>query len=203
MSQVKVTGNNGGILPQHRSHALVALGSNMSSDTGSPVQTLLSALDQIEKAGAVIRAKSRFYSTPAVPIGNGPDFVNAVIALDSPWAAGELIAHLHQIEARLGRRRAERWGARIVDLDLLAVDDLVMPDVPTLRLWMDLSPEQQQQTAPAQLILPHPRMHQRGFVLVPLADVAPDWVHPITRRTVRQMRDALPQTELETITPLE
>ena len=154
-------------------------------------------------AGAVIRAKSRFFRTPAMPIGNGPDFVNAVVSIETHWPARQLIANLHEIEARLGRRRKERWGSRIVDLDLLAMGNQIMPDVATVRLWMDLPSDQQQQKAPGQLILPHPRMHQRGFVLVPMAEVAPDWVHPITRRTVVQMRDALPADELGSITALE
>lgn len=185
------------------SHTFVALGSNMSSDARSPAQTLKLALTELEKAGAVIRAKSRFFSTPAVPAGNGPDFVNGVVLLQTNWAPGETIAHLHEIEARLGRRRDKRWGARNVDLDLLAIDNVILPDVPTLRSWMDLSPDQQQQKAPGQLILPHPRMHQRGFVLVPFADIAPDWKHPITRQTVAQMCAALPDADRASIKPLE
>ncbi|MEO0379282.1 MAG: 2-amino-4-hydroxy-6-hydroxymethyldihydropteridine diphosphokinase [Pseudomonadota bacterium] len=193
------TGEN---LPQNRSQSLVALGSNVPSDARSPAQTLKMAVSEIETMGGVIRAESRIFVTPAMPIGSGPDFVNAVILVESGWAAREMIANLHDIEARLGRRRAERWGARIIDLDLLAIDSVILPDVPTLRHWMDLPADQQQQKAPGQLILPHPRMHQRGFVLVPLVDVAPDWVHPITRRTALQMRDALPEAELASIKPL-
>lgn len=193
----------GGNSLQNHLHALVALGSNLPSDAGSPAEALNMALSELEKAGAVIRAKSRFHSTPAVPIGNGPDFVNAAVALDCPWSSQELMGQLHRIEALIGRRRAERWGARIIDLDLLAVDRLVMPDVATVRAWMDLAPEQQRQSAPGHLILPHPRMHQRGFVLVPLAEIAPDWVHPLTRQTVLQMRNALASQEVDAITPLE
>lgn len=202
MSQDTTESQTGEKLPQNRSQALVAVGSNIHSDVGSPAETLKKAVSEIETIGGVIRAESRIFVTPAVPIGNGPDFVNAVVCVESGWTAREMIANLHDIEARLGRRRAERWGARIIDLDLLAMDSLILPDVPTLHHWMDLPFDQQQQQAPGQLILPHPRMHQRGFVLVPLVDIAPDWVHPITRRTALQMRDALPEAERATIKPL-
>lgn len=153
--------------------------------------------------GAVIRGRSRLFATPAVPAGNGPDFVNAAVAIETGWSAHETIANLHDIEARLGRRRAERWGARIIDLDLLAMDDLILPDVPTLRRWMSLPLEKQQETAPGQLILPHPRMHQRAFVLVPLADIAPDWKHPVTRQSVAQMCAALPEADRAPVRALD
>ncbi|MFL4469921.1 2-amino-4-hydroxy-6-hydroxymethyldihydropteridine diphosphokinase [Tateyamaria armeniaca] len=203
MSQGTTQRKTGENLPQNRSLSLVALGSNVQSDVRSPAETLKLAVSEMETMGAVICAQSRLFATPAIPIGNGPDFVNGVVAIESGWSAREVIANLHDIEARLGRRRAERWGARIIDLDLLAMDDLILPDVATLRRWMDLPFDQQQQKAPGQLILPHPRMHQRGFVLIPLADVAPDWKHPIIRQTVIQMRDALPETERNSIKPLE
>nr|WP_299726035.1 2-amino-4-hydroxy-6-hydroxymethyldihydropteridine diphosphokinase [uncultured Tateyamaria sp.] len=190
-------------MPQNRSLSLVALGSNMQSDVGSPAETLDFAVSTLETMGAVIRAKSRFYATPAVPVGNGPDFVNAAVVIETGWSAREMIANLHDIEAQLGRRRAERWGARIIDLDLLAMDDMILPDVATLRSWMNLPFDQQQQKAPGQLILPHPRMHQRSFVLVPLAEIAPDWKHPITRQTVAQMCAALPEADRAPIRALE
>lgn len=203
MSQVTDMVRKGGKPPQNGVNALIALGSNMSSDVGSPSEVLESALAEIEKSGAVIRTKSQFYCTPAVPKGNGPDFLNAVIAVECRWAALETMALLHDIEARLGRRRAERWGARSVDLDLLSFNDIVMPNVATAKAWMDLHEDQQREKAPGQLILPHPRMHQRGFVLVPLAEIAPDWVHPITRLTAEQMRDALSPGELAAIRLLQ
>jgi len=203
MSQDAIQSQSGGNLPQNQSTLLIALGSNMSSDVGSPAEILHRAVTEIEDAGAVIRSKSPIYSTPAVPLGSGPDFVNAAISIAAPWAAPEAIAILHGIEARLGRRREVRWGQRVIDLDLLAVDGLVRPDVPTLRHWMNLPLEEQREKAPGHLILPHPRMHERAFVLVPLADVAPDWVHPALRRSVTQLRDALPADDLAAIAPLQ
>lgn len=175
----------------------------MQSSVGTPVETLQKALDSIEEMGAVIRGCSRFFRTPAVPAGSGPDFVNAALVVDAPWSSAEAIARLHEVEANLGRRRKERWEQRTVDLDLLAHDDRIRPSVPVLRQWMDLPLSKQKELAPGQLLLPHPRMHERAFVLVPLADVAPDWVHPITRKSVTEMRDALPREDLEAIVPIE
>ncbi|KIC52061.1 2-amino-4-hydroxy-6-hydroxymethyldihydropteridine pyrophosphokinase [Tateyamaria sp. ANG-S1] len=190
-------------MPQNPSNLVIALGSNKSSDVGSPAETLEKALVELEESGASIRGQSRFFRTPAVPAGSGPDFVNAVVLLSATWSAPEAITRLHEIEADLGRRRMVRWEQRVIDLDLLAFGHEVSPDVATLRQWMDLPLDQQQKAAPGQLLLPHPRLHERAFVLVPMAEVVPDWVHPITRRTVVEMRDALPADDLAAITPLE
>jgi len=79
----------------------------------------------------------------------------------------------------------------------------VLPDPAGFRHWLDLPPEAQSREAPDRLILPHPRMQDRAFVLVPLADVAPDWRHPVLGRTVTQMRDALPAGLLAEVVPLD
>ncbi len=203
MSQESDEVKSGGKVPQNRSLSLVALGSNMHSEIGDPASTLHEALIKLQNLGAVIRGKSRLFRTPAFPPGSGPDFVNAAVAVQCHWSARELMTHLHSVEAALGRRRVQRWEQRQIDLDLLAMGSDVRPDMATLRVWMDIPLEQQQDKAPGQLILPHPRMHQRAFVLVPLADVAPDWVHPGTRRSVAQMLEALPDTDKAEVVPLE
>ena len=202
MSQALDTGKNGGMLPQNRSELLIALGSNMHSTMGSPTETLGAAVRFLSDSGAVIRGRSRMFRTPAFPPASGPDFVNAAISVHAPWPARQAISTLHEIEAEIGRRRRARWEQRVIDLDLLAVGDTVRPDVATLRTWMDLPLEQQQEKAPGQLILPHPRLHERAFVLVPLADVAPDWVHPVLRRSVSAMLEALPAADRDAVVPL-
>ena len=110
-----------------------------------------------------------------------------------------MLAILHDIEADFGRARGERWAQRPLDMDLIAVDQFVLPDVTSFRAWRDLSLDLQKVRTPDRLILPHPRLQDRSFVLVPMADVAPDWVHPVTGLSILQMRDALDPADLATV----
>jgi 2-amino-4-hydroxy-6-hydroxymethyldihydropteridine diphosphokinase len=173
----------------------VAIGSNVTSTYGGPRQTVQAAVDELDRAPFKLLKVSRFYQTPCFPKGAGPDFVNAAATLAYQGEPDAVLRHLHEIEARFGRERVSRWGARTLDLDLLAVGSRVSPDEIVLKTWMELSPRRQLEEAPDQLILPHPRLHERGFVLVPMADVAPDWVHPILGRSVQQMLDGLPDAQ--------
>ncbi|MFK7836065.1 MAG: 2-amino-4-hydroxy-6-hydroxymethyldihydropteridine diphosphokinase [Sulfitobacter sp.] len=182
---------------------LLALGANLASNVGSPSETLKSALCALEKKGGAIRNISPFYSTPAYPAGNGPDYVNAAAEICAEWSARETLAIFHEIEAEMGRERVQRWGQRTLDLDLLAIGDVVLPDAQTHATWRNLAPEDQIRRTPDQLILPHPRLQDRAFVLVPLADVAPNWVHPVLNRTVVQMRDALPSGDVVAVKLLQ
>jgi 2-amino-4-hydroxy-6-hydroxymethyldihydropteridine diphosphokinase len=185
-------------------HALVAFGANLPFAGDRPSETLWKAVAALGEEDLELRALSRFYATPCFPAGAGPDYVNAAAVLN----VGEvrdltsILAALHRIEARYGRKRAQRWGMRTLDIDLLAVGDSVVPDAATQAAWRMLPPEAQIRTAPDRLILPHPRLQDRAFVLVPLADVAPGWVHPLTGQSVRQMLDALPPEDREAVKPL-
>lgn len=166
--------------------------------------TLKTAVKQVAEAGWEVVATSRFYRTPAFPPGAGEDYVNAVFSVRLPDDATPhaLLADLHRVEAELGRKRMTRWASRTLDLDLIAWDDVVAPDLDTLRHWMELPLEVQQTATPDRLILPHPRVQDRSFVLVPLADIAPDWTHPVLGRTVVEMLQARPQAEKDEIVPL-
>jgi 2-amino-4-hydroxy-6-hydroxymethyldihydropteridine diphosphokinase len=187
--------------------ALISLGANLASPGRSLVESLGLALESVAgREGITLRRRSRWFRTPAYPPGSGPDFVNAAARLDTSLDPERLLGVLHGAEVELGRVRAERllrWAPRVCDLDLIAMEDAVLPDRETQARWMALDLGQAQTVAPPRLILPHPRMHERGFVLAPLADIAADWRHPATGRTVAEMLAALPAEALAQIRPLD
>ena len=184
--------------------ALIGLGANIAAGDRGPAETLEEALAMLAaREGVALEARSRWWRTPAHPPGSGPDFVNGAARLDTRLAPEDLLAEMHGVEAALGRRRPARWAPRVCDLDLLALGDRVLPDRETLERWMALDLGEAQSVTPPRLILPHPRLHERAFVLVPLSEVAPDWRHPVTGRTVAEMREALEAEALAGIEPLE
>jgi len=183
-------------------NALVALGSNANSHHGPPRANVEGALDALHGGRIRVVRASGFYLTPFFPAGREPDVVNAVAIVETDLDPSALLAHLHDIESEFDRARGTRWGSRTLDLDLLAMGQRVLPDAATVERWMAMPLEDQKRLAPDGLILPHPRMHERAFVLVPAAEVAPDWRHPLTGRTIREMRDALPREDVSAVRPL-
>jgi 2-amino-4-hydroxy-6-hydroxymethyldihydropteridine diphosphokinase len=189
---------------RHFQTALIALGANLPFDGKTPDQTLHLAVKCFPKVNLSLPTVSRLFATPCFPAGAGPDYVNAaaLLQVEETMSAQDLLSRLHQVEAMFGRQRVQRWGMRTLDIDLVALGDVVLPDAATQSMWRDLNPALQSTQTPDGLILPHPRLQDRAFVLVPLADVAPDWCHPLLNLTVSQMLAALPATDLAQMRPL-
>lgn len=181
---------------------VVALGANLESRVGAPANTLSAALDALGDSHLTVHDVSRFYATPCFPAGAGPDYVNAAAVLSGSNDPADVLVVLHRIEADFGRARDRRWGGRTLDLDLIALGDSIRPNAATYHHWRNLTLSEQMTLIPNEIILPHPRLQDRAFVLIPLCDVAPDWRHPILGLTVRQMVDALPKADKSAVLPL-
>lgn len=177
------------------SSALICLGSNAFSNFGDVRDTVLKAMSLVAEIGVGPILKSALYQTPAFPAGSGPDFINAAVAIKTGKSPQDILDQLHQIETRAGRVRMQRWGPRALDLDLAAMNGQVRPDLKIYDYWRSLPLAEQKTQTPDQLILPHPRLQDRSFMLIPMRDVAPDWVHPVLQLTPQQMLALRPADE--------
>lgn len=182
---------------------LIAFGANAPSQAGAPLDAIAQALSHLESSGARIMRFSRLYQSPAWPAGSGPDYVNAAAMISTPLSSQAFLRHILTIEDQMGRVRVERWGPRPIDLDLIACGDMIFPDPVEWRRWADMTPAQIAETQTPELILPHPRAHQRAFVLKPLRDIAPDWRHPILGLTAADLAADLSDADMQAVSPVE
>jgi 2-amino-4-hydroxy-6-hydroxymethyldihydropteridine diphosphokinase len=150
---------------------LIALGANLPSPAGPPAATLRAALRLLPQYGVAVCDISAFYSSPAWPDPRDPPFVNAVVRVETRRSPAELLRVLKELELAFGRSVARQNAPRPLDLDILDYDGIVQAGPP---------------------ILPHPRLQERGFVLIPLRDVVPLWRHPVSGRNVAALVDGLP-----------
>jgi 2-amino-4-hydroxy-6-hydroxymethyldihydropteridine diphosphokinase len=157
---------------------IIAFGANLPGPDGSPPQqTCARALTAIAAIPALtVEAVSPFYVSAPVPVSDQPPYINGVLSASGAIEPALLLALLLDIENRFGRRRAELNAARSLDLDIIAMGGLVR--------------------AEPDPILPHPRAHERAFVLRPLADIAPAWRHPILRATAAELLARLPPQDI-------
>ena len=157
---------------QQTTTLLLGLGANVAGPWGSPRGTLTRALQEIERSGVRIVAVSNTYSTKPVGDTPQPRYLNAVVLARTSIAPGALLRLLKRVELRAGRRTARAMASRPLDLDIL--------DYGGRRIGHP-APRRER----GRLILPHPEMHTRAFVLAPLLEVAPAWRHPVLGRSVR------------------
>jgi 2-amino-4-hydroxy-6-hydroxymethyldihydropteridine diphosphokinase len=141
---------------------------------GSNVGDREAQLQEGAKLAAVGRvvAESSFYETEPVEFTQQPWFLNCVLALETSKTPQELIAVILRIEVEMGRRRVQKKGPRTIDIDILLFDDTIVDS--------------------EELTIPHPTMHERRFVLEPLAEIAPELLHPVLKKTIRELLDSLP-----------
>ncbi len=160
---------------------LVAIGANLPAAGGrTPLETCQWAVGQLAQLpGLELRGVSRWFATQPIPASDQPRFVNGAAWLSGAIEPGRLLEALQAIEAAAGRVRGVPNAARTLDLDLLAMDGLVM--------------------ATPGLVLPHPRLQDRAFVLAPLQDIRPDWMHPVLHLSVATMLGAVSDQEVQAL----
>lgn len=141
----------------------LATGSNL----GDRLTHLQAAQTQIAETIGLIQKASSIYVTQAWGVQEQPDFLNQVLAVETAFSPLEVLEKIQQIEQEMGRERRVKWGQRLIDIDILFYEQAII------------------QTE--QLVIPHPFLQERNFVLIPLNEIAPDFLHPIFQQTIAQL----------------
>jgi 2-amino-4-hydroxy-6-hydroxymethyldihydropteridine diphosphokinase len=150
----------------------LALGTNLGDRTANLKQAIASLTPQLE-----VKAKSGIYETPPWGFEDQPKFLNQVLKAKTYLDPEPLLKHLKRLEVALGRKESFPNGPRLIDIDILFYDDRAI-NTPSL-------------------VIPHPRLHERAFVLLPLMDIAPDLKHPVTQKSVREMAEQINTAGIE------
>ena len=153
---------------------LIGLGSNVTGPWGTPRETLERALSALAEPPLKLVAASAIIASEPWGKKDQPVYANAVARIKTRLQPVELLSHLRGIERAAGRERRERWGARTLDLDILDYNGLKLNETAG-------------QSSDAELVLPHPSMHERAFVLEPIMEIASRWRHPVLDRTAKQL----------------
>jgi 2-amino-4-hydroxy-6-hydroxymethyldihydropteridine diphosphokinase len=164
---------------------IISLGSNVTGDGKISSQAIRSACNQLKSFSIRILDSSRFYLTEPYGVTDQPAFTNSAILVQTSLSPHNLLTVIKRIEAIAGRRKTKRWGARVIDLDIIDYNGLSLNYV---KDWRSNFTNYERR-----LILPHPGIANRPFVLQPIMDIAPFWHHPVNRLTAAQMLKRLPR----------
>jgi 2-amino-4-hydroxy-6-hydroxymethyldihydropteridine diphosphokinase len=178
---------------------LISFGANIPGPLGYPSETLNFAIKEFQYQDLLIIKKSQIYSSPAFPDPKKPEYLNGCLQILVNCGPNDVLCRLKVIEKKMGRRTNHRWGSRICDLDLLSFESKVLPSSEIFNRWYRMPLKNQLLEKPDELLLPHPRIQDRAFVLKPLLDVAAGWMHPVHNLTVKEMFNFLPKEERDAV----
>ncbi len=181
-------------------NCLLSLGSNVPCRGMEPSDIIEAAIIAIRTSGVDEIEVSKFYETEPVPKSEQPNFINCVVAGVTEKDAQDLLAICQTIELSFDRERSTRWGPRTLDIDIIDYDSQVYPND---RTWRSVAGEANPHADIPELILPHPRLHQRAFVLKPLCDLAASWMHPVYAKSCRDLLMALPDLSRAGVVPVD